>query len=223
MTYISNILNQYNTYCNIVAALMGVVMAILLGGCDLHEPTSFHEKRLAVYENNYAKIYDSKTVSARTIYDIVENYERYGDGQMNITVTYDPSSKDNSSFTAVEHLGAVTASLRELGIYDVKGGVMPIHDQGVSSQTLVAYRSYSAVMPDCKQIPGLNDRKPDTSADYEFGCSTETLMAKQVYRPKDLLGNSALGRSDGRRAANVMDTYRSGEPAEALDAETITE
>lgn len=223
MTYLLNKINKYNTYRKTTVIALGLMLTVFLGACDLHEPTSFHNKRLTVQENNYAKLYDSQRMSNHTFYSIVENYDRYGDGEMQVTVTYDPQSQNNSSSSAFEHLGAVTAMLRDLGIHEVNGSVLPVNDQHAQSQTLIAYRSYKAVMPDCNQMPGLDDRMPDTSTDYELGCSTETIMAKQIYRPKDLMGNAQLDRSDGRRASNVIDAYRSGEPAEALDAETITE
>lgn len=209
--------NPYRIY------LLCGFMLCFLSACDLHEPTTFHENRLTVKEDTYTKSHDTEALTDLHIRAIAKGYDRYGDGSMNITVTYDPQSNINNAVRASENLGIVTSALRDQGIRRIKGDILPFNERGVPSKTLISYRAITAHAPDCDPIPGLEDRKPDVSRDYELGCSTETLFAKQIYRPRDLMGQSGVSAADGRRASNIIDAYRSGEPAEDLEAETISD
>ncbi len=198
--------------------------ALGLTGCiDMHEPTSFHQSRLTVQEQNYTKMFDTETVDDREIYQVAADYDRYGIGPVQVSVTYNPDSDSNNSIRAIGELGRIKGLLREQGVKSVTGDILPITDKSTVSKTVVSYVSMTAQAPDCKQIPGLEDRVPDTAKDYELGCSTETLMAKQIYRPRDLLGNAGAGRADARRASNIVDGYRTGESADSLNAETVSE
>ena len=51
----------------------------------------------------------------------------------------------------------------------------------------VSYNKLSAAPnPDFKEMPGLNDYRTPRYVDYELGCATQNLMARQIARPSDL-------------------------------------
>jgi len=71
---------------------------------------------------------------------------------------------------------------------------------------------------DCDLMPGLNTEQTTRFMDgYKFGCSTETMLSKQIAHPADLQGNGKLGARDGRRDAIILDSYKRGEPREGLE------
>ena len=92
-------------------------------------------------------------------------------------------------------------------------------------KALVRYDSYSALPPeDCGPMPGLESTE-DVSFDenYRLGCSVDMLTARQIARPKDLLGREQQETtSDGRRGSNIVETYRTGTPNEPLEGESAT-
>jgi type IV pilus biogenesis protein CpaD/CtpE len=57
---------------------------------------------------------------------------------------------------------------------------------------------------------------------YRFGCTLDTVVARQV-RPKDLAGRGGDDvMNDGRRNANIVERYRTGEPNKALEGESAS-
>ena len=65
-------------------------------------------------------------------------------------------------------------------------------------------------------MPGLEDGlTTEKIGDYRFGCSVDTMLAKQIYRPADLQGSAGADDGDGRRASNSVEYYRRVEREEA--------
>jgi len=69
-------------------------------------------------------------------------------------------------------------------------------------------------------MQGLDSLKDDNRQDYKIGCTVNTMIAKQVSRPGDLMGtvNSDLS-TDGREAANIVAVKRTGAQNEPLQGE----
>jgi type IV pilus biogenesis protein CpaD/CtpE len=75
-------------------------------------------------------------------------------------------------------------------------------------------------------MPGLDNTATDWKGvkKYGFGCTIESVMAKQIERPADLAGTAALPEtSDGRRLSNSIDSYRDGVPNEKLEGINSTD
>ncbi len=103
--------------------------------------------------------------------------------------------------------------------------VLPVKGQGDYSRMIVRYDGYSAAAPkDCKNLlPGIDGDALDHDGDYKLGCSIESVLARQVSRPADLLGNGVVDpTSEGRAAANIVDVYRAGLPNGPLDGESAS-
>ena len=108
---------------------------------------------------------------------------------------------------------------------DVNTTILPVKGSGNISRALVSYDTYAVKVPDdCEMMDGMEDRNVDPDEDYKLGCTRDALFAKQIANPKDLTGRSVDNQtSDGRRAANIVDRYRTGEPNAALEGETVSE
>ena len=103
---------------------------------------------------------------------------------------------------------------------------MPIKSQGDEARLLISYTSYSAHAPKgCdSEMSGMDGNELGYNEDYKLGCSTKRVVAKQVAKPKHLLGNGKLpAESEGRSATNIVDYQRAGIMNEALDGESASE
>lgn len=149
------------------------------------------------------------------LYKIASDYDRYGNDALHISLVYDPASKTYGAMKAFEDLADIKARLKKFGVRSVSGEA--VKTDGMEPTLMVTYDSLSAQAPEgCRNMPGLeNGLTTREIGNYKFGCSTDTMLAKQIYRPGDLLGNGASDPADGRRAANSVEYYRVVEPEEA--------
>lgn len=185
--------------------------------------------RVEVHKDQHAELYTSHDLKQEMLAQIAADYKRNGDGTpLTLTVQYDPSSSQNTAINATNHATKLAKGLREAGVSNVKSEIMPVLDVGHHSKTLVTYNRYSAHAPEACEgnlMPGLNTTTDwKANRDYEYGCSVESQIAKQISRPSDLLGREGFDTpDDGRRAANIIELHRTGAPNEPLTGETATE
>lgn len=199
-------------------------LSLSLVGCDLYTEGSLNTQQIMVKEEMFHDDVAVADVDDAYIEALANGFYKYGDGMLDIAVTYDPHSKVNTAMEANQNVSDITSSLRKAGIYNVKGSILPVSHQGDVSRMAVSYMSYSAKAPDdCGQISGLSGKGLDYDPEYRFGCSVDTMIAKQVSRPRDLAGRSNTDQfTDGRASANIVDTYRLGAPNKPLDGESAT-
>jgi len=73
-------------------------------------------------------------------------------------------------------------------------------------------------------MSGIEDRDHRTDLEYKMGCSVETMIARQIARPGDLLGRAPNSvYKDGRRISNQIEGVRSGAMNEPLGGESASE
>lgn len=195
---------------------------LTLSGCEMHHPSYMTENRIQVQEQVYTEHYSHTDFNAAAIANL---YDRQGDGPLHLTVTYDPLSKTNTAMHAGDAAAAYARDLRKQGVALVESGILPIKDSGEGSKVFVGYQSYSAQAPkDCGLISGLSGNILEAEADYKLGCSVDTVFARQIARPSDLAGQSEKQyTTDGRRSANIIETYRAGAPNDGLDGESASD
>lgn len=154
-------------------------------------------------------------VSQGYLFQIADNYQRYGADTMQLTLAYDPASKQYNAMKAFEDLSSIKGKLQKLGVRSVTGE--SVKSEGVTPTLMISYDSVTAQAPaGCRNMPGFDDGLTTTNiGDYKFGCSVDTMLAKQIYRPSDLNGNTASDPLDGRRATNSVEYYRDVQPEEA--------
>lgn len=136
-----------------------------------------------------------------------EDYRRYGSDTMNLALAYDPASKTYDAMKAFNDLATIKSKLNSFGVRSINAETI----QGVGEPVLlISYDAVKAAAPaGCNLFPGVEDNQTTRFiGDYRFGCTTETMLAKQIYRPSDLRGNDQLDPGDGRRAANSIEHYR---------------
>lgn len=219
---------QIGGFSSRLVLICGVSLLTLpLAGCDMYEEGHINTTKIQVQEEQYSDDVPVSEVNEAYIDELASRFYKHGGGQMDVTVTYDPHSKSNTAMRAGDKAANIISALRAAGVNDLKGGVLPVNDQGDAAHLLVSFSSYTAHAPEgCDEATGLGSRskEADLNPDYKIGCSVQTLMAKQVARPSDLLGKDNDDHlTDGRAASNIVDTYRVGAPNKPLEGETASE
>lgn len=190
---------------------------------DLYEPTNIKESVIEVREQQFSEDIMLHEVDNNYLKALARHYSRYGGSTMDMVVTYDPRSYRNTAMYAAGRASDIAGVLRSNGVQDIKSGVMPIKAEGDHARLLVTYASVSAHAPKgCDTLlPGTSDgvsAEPDR--DYALGCTIDSMLARQISKPSDLLGRGTQGATtDGRATSNVIEGYRTGVMNESLDGE----
>ena len=209
-----------NKYKAIRIVLISTCFAV--SSCAWEEPTHFKQSTMRLEEEKVEHTIAAADLSETSLKALAAHYRKHGDGPLNVTLTYDPKSKVNTAMKASEKASEVAGVLRKEGIHDLNVNILPVQDSE-TPQALVSYMGYNALAPeDCTLLPGIENRNVHVDEDYKLGCSVDTIFARQIARPKDLLGQRNGEYTDGRRAANIGDYYRSGAPNEPLNGESAS-
>lgn len=217
---------MFNIKSRRILTLMAAILTpALISGCSLHEETKLTQNRIQVQQNHFVTEVPTHTLDTKAVAGLAAHYDRHGDGPIDLNVTYDPQSAYNTAMKASEEAGRIAKIFRNEGIKTVQPGITPVQQQGDESVSIISYTSYDALAPkDCGTMAGYNPgTKIEADPEYKLGCTIDTVFARQIARPKDLMGQGRSDRtSDGRRASNISDVYRSGQQNEALKGETST-
>ncbi len=202
------------------------ILSLSLAGCNLYAPPSLSENVVQVREETFTKDVLVSEVNNGFIGAVARNYTKYGNGKMDLIITYDPKSYRNTAMTATNKMSDIVSAFRDYGVNNVNAGIMPIKSQGEEARLLISYDALSAHAPKgCDEVmPGINGSTVEYNENYKLGCSIETMVARQVAKPAHLLGRGATGEpTDGRAASNIVDAYRAGEQNDSLEGESATE
>lgn len=195
----------------------------MIGACSMREPGNVTLSKARVSSE---KIYDEVMLSQADegyFKALGNHYRKSGDGPVDVTVVYDPKSKTSTAMKANRDAARIVSNLNGEGVRDVRTNILPVMGHGDESEILISYQAYTAQAPEkCTTMPGYKNNELNITEEYETGCTIETLLAKQIARPKDMAGQEADSTSDGRRAAVIVDGYRAGEPNDALEGLTTT-
>lgn len=203
-----------NTKTALVLVMMGTT---LLCGCARQSsPSMMNASRIQAVPETELQQIPVKNVSAGYLQKLADDYARYGAGAMQVSLAYDPATKNYSAVKAFQDLAKIKAGLGEYGVKNVKADTVKTDGQ-TDPVLLVSYDSVHAAAPaGCYNMPGFDDGlTTEKNVDYRFGCSVDTMLAKQIYRPSDLQGYDGHDLADGRRATNSVEYYRRVEPEEA--------
>ena len=185
----------------------------VLSGCSVQSETWVNSNRVAIQADQFTDTFETAKLNESMFHAIGDYYDRFGNGAMNVVVSYDPQSIINTESKANAALSGIRNQLARNGIKDVQGTLSAMRGSGDVSTTLVSFPAVTASAPNgCGMMPGYADPSEDIPNDtniknppYRYGCSIETLLAKQVARPSDLMGKQGFETNgDGRRAERVL-------------------
>lgn len=192
----------------ILTGLLPVLLS-LTAGCTLDSPTYYAQKKVEIVAQEQHYEMDAKKLDRQAARRIAADYARYGDGSVKITVTYDPKDSGNTAMMATDSAARIASLLRAEGVNAVESEILPVSGAGAST-VLLSYDGYVARAPEgCDDFATIDDTAHENYRDYELGCSTETYIARQIARPKDLLGRDAITEeTDARKRANAVEGYK---------------
>lgn len=210
---IRNIKTGFPFFCALAAS-------VFMGGCSLSTPDHFSTGRLGVEERELSETVLVSQFDEKRVAEMAAHFAKSGEGPVELTVTYDPRSSKATAMHAHEEAKRIAYLLKKNGVEDVRADILPVMDSGDEMKAMFSYSYYLALPPEgCETMPGVDGRAIDAQEDYKLGCTVDTLLVRQIARPRDLKGRSVEKDSvtDGRRAANIVDRYRSGVPNEPLE------
>ncbi len=191
--------------------LFAFLALLPITACSIDSPSWVNQERVEVHQDMFTENFDTDSLDDATLHALAVNHYRHGLGPMKIAVSYDPKSKTNTAAKAKQNATRIENGLRTNGVKDVRVTTTPA-PMGSTSTTLISFETVLAKPPkNCGLMPGYANtptQLPDSAnapMGYNMGCTVETLMAKQVSRPADLMGRPGFEtRTDGRRQANVV-------------------
>ncbi len=193
--------------------------ALVLTGCEMYAESNVTDRRMQVREETFTNQVAVNELDNYYIASLVQDYSQSGKGPIDLTITYDPQSKTNTAMRASDEAVRVFRALRKEGAAEVVTSVLPVREQGGESVAIISYSSYQAAGPaNCGEMPGMNSpAQIDHDPSYKMGCTLESVFAKQIADPSDLLGDAkAPPYSEGRAASNVTQAQRAGAPNKPL-------
>jgi pilus assembly protein CpaD len=202
--------------------LMASVMT--LGACEMYAPGNLNETKIQVAEEGISQTMPVSQINNESLSAIAQDFNDRGGSPMSVVVTYDPKSYRNTAMMAGDHASGIARTLRKYGVDNISSSILPVKDQGDEAQVMISYHAVAALAPEgCGDMPGMKGNLLEPDASYKLGCGVDSMIAKQVARPSDLLGRGVSDpTTDGRAAANVIDVYRSGALNKPLKGESAS-
>ena len=206
-------------------------MVLLLGAagstsaCRMYEEGHLTDKKIQVSEEKIVREFTVDGNHYGALRDISQSYERYGDGSVHLTLAYNPASRSATAMKATQEAADIAAWLRnEGGVAAVRTDILPVRNTD-GMKAIVTYNSYAAHGPDCDSLlAGFEDSDHKTDMDYKMGCTVQNVIARQVSRPKDLLGRDFnTTHKDARGVSNQIEVYRSGAQNPSMGGEGTSE
>lgn len=194
-----------------------VAMMLSLSACTQNTPSMMNTSAVQLSHTTMMEQIAFEDINDHVLSSLAAHYLKNGTSEMDLTMVYNPTSQDFTAMSAVHELNHIKNFLKKKGVHNVASQTTAIPNGHAS--LIVSYDMVQALAPQgCDVMPGLV--KDDTTrflGDYKFGCSTETMLAKQIAHPADLQGNGKLGARDARRDAIVIDNYQRGESRTPLE------
>lgn len=212
-----------------LVALMALAPA--LSGCSVDSETWVNQNRLEVHEDQFTDTLETGKIDDGMLHAIGVYYYRFGNGPLTAAVSYDPKSAKNNLVRAKSEAARIEAGLHRNGVKDVLITTTPAAGSGDVSTTVITFAALTARAPTgCDMMPGYDSpiqplATADGKSDYDYGCTVETLLSRQVSRPSDMLGKPGFdSNASGRRQADVVEMrgYYSEKSNPPLEGETAS-
>lgn len=202
---------------NVTCKFTYLIGLLFLSACTQYTPSMMNNSPVQLSQTTMIEQIMLKDIHDETLSLLANHYHENATSALDLTMTYDPKSKSFTAMNAVHELKQIKDFLSKKGIKNIL-----VQTQAVPNGTpslMVSYDMVQAMAPaDCTLMPGLD--KANTTrfiGEYKFGCSTETMVAKQVARPSDLQGNATMDQRSARRDAIILNGYSRGEPRTPLE------
>ncbi len=202
-----------------------VILPFLLIACTQTTPSMMNVSPVELSRETVVEQIPLEEINDGLLAQIANHHQKNSNSPLELTMTYDPKSKNFTAMNAVNELKRINKALRYKGVSNMVTQTVAVPEGNPS--LMVSYDTVMAHAPsDCDPMPGLNNNQTGRFlGDYKFGCGVESMIARQIARPSDLEGNATLGPRDSRRDSAVIEEYSAGiprEPLEGIEREDLT-
>ncbi len=199
---------------NIFTALVALLS---LSACTMTTPSMLNDTPMHLSKTTLMEQVKYSDLNDDVLSALAAHYSKNGMSALDLTMTYNPADTKFDAGEAAHQLRHVKQALAKKNVTNVITQTQSI--TGGTPSLLVSYDMAQIGAPyNCDTMPGLYREKTTRFIeDYKFGCSIDTMMAKQIAHPSDLMGNSDMGIASGRRQASVLDGHLRAEPKEKLE------
>lgn len=190
-------------------ALTGLLLSLTaLTACGPQSTQSMvNTTRVTVAPETMMQQIEVSQISDGYLQGVAEKYKRYGTSTLQLTLGYDDTAKNYTAVNAFGDLANVKSRLGKMGIKSVVAETAKI-GKGEKPVLWLTFDGVTAQAPEgCTTMPGVDHNTTRFMGQYKFGCSIDTLVADQIYRPADLKGNSYMEPGSGRRAQSGLEPY----------------
>lgn len=190
---------------------LSLSLGLLLGACTpLHTESAMNNSRVEIARESVVEQIPMAQVNDAVLGNLAMQYNKTSNGSLDITLTYDPASKNYTAMSALHDLKDIKMALHKEGVQNVVTQTLAVPNG--QPFLMVSYDTLRAQAPTgCPEMPGLNDNNTGRFIDdYKFGCGTESIIAQQIARPSDLEGKDVMSEASGRRAAIIVSPNASG-------------
>ena len=195
---------------------LSLILPLLMMACTQTTPSMMNTSSVELSREMVVEQIALDDINDPVLNQIASHHLKTGDGALELTMTYDPTSRSFTAMNALHELKNIHNALQYKGVRDMTTQTLAVPDGNPS--LMVSYDTVLAHTPsDCTSMPGLENNLTDRDlGQYKFGCGVESMLARQIARPSDLQGNAGLGKRDAAREAGVIRDYAAGVPSEPL-------
>lgn len=206
---------QSNRLMSLAAAVSTLLaLAACSGdGVDVTTPSQMHIGKIEVQEQTVTEKLPASHVDLQAVSAVARRIQRGGNKDVSMTAPYLPGAAGAMATTARSYAKAFAGEGVPRMAVTLVAADAP-HAQDI----IVAYRALkAAASPDCKTLPGENGTEDINGFEgYKYGCSTQSVEAKMVADPADLLGKASVQDNDSRRTGPIIEPYKAGTPNQEL-------
>ncbi len=199
-------------------------LVLVLSACEMYAESAISDRRVQVREESLTEQVPTSRADNEYVAHVAHEYSQSGSGPINLTITYDPQSRTNTAMHANDEAVRLSQTFRKHGVKDVVTSILPVREQGSESSLIVSYSSYQAAAPaNCGRMAGFDGPVLEHDPNYKLGCTVDTVFARQIANPSDLLGDArGPAYSDARPNTNIIEGQRTGAFNKPLKGEGAT-
>lgn len=213
------------SYRNIAVVVLMFAALAATSACRTYKEGTLTEKKIQVAEEKFVREFVVDGDHYGVLKEVANHYGRYGGEVLYLTLIYNPVSSDMTAMKATQQAADISDWLRRQGgVKAIRSDILPVRG-GQDMKAIISYASYNAKAPDCDSLlSGFEDQDHKTDMDYEMGCTVQTVISRQISRPKDLMGRDFENtHTDARGISNQIEGYRAGAQYESLGGEGTTD
>jgi len=206
-----------------------LALIIMISACSndvsirptMYDSSLVTPRKITLNEEHYIDKKQGSDITYNYLMGLSNDYDHHGNSPLYVVLGYNPDNR-SSKLKATNQSSILKGQLAKLGMRDAVIKTMPI--QNSDGEAIIAYDRVIAKGPEnCGAMPGIH-AETGSYGPYGMGCTLKSAMAKQIAYPKDLMGQSDMGKWGADRTGNAVNRdVRSGEISPFVPSYVLSE